>query len=162
LRLVTRVLGLDLTDTVPNLGGDRAVVWEADWAARSESGKLSGATTCRLCSPPYKFWTVSCAPDGRFINSGPIGLSMWCGLLRIDVTRTENRTKADSGFAPTPKRRSFPRLVLNVRCAGEASLTHIFRAGDYDPDCPAERFSALAARSRPPGWGISSWRAFSY
>ena len=30
----------------------RAVVREADWAARSESRKITGATTCRLCSPP--------------------------------------------------------------------------------------------------------------
>ena len=45
-----------------NAGGDlticRAVVREADWAARSESVEIRGATACRLCSPP-RFWTVS-------------------------------------------------------------------------------------------------------
>ena len=157
---MTGVLGLDLADAVQNLEGGRAAVREVGWAARSESGKIRGATTCRRCSPP-RFWTVSCGPGGRFVSSGPIGLPVWCGLLQIDVTRTENSTQADSGTARTPKSQCFPRLASNVRCAAEASLTHIFRTGDYDPDCLAERFSALAARSRLAGWGISSCGAFS-
>jgi 5-methylthioadenosine/S-adenosylhomocysteine deaminase len=40
---------------------------------------------------------------------------------------------------------------VKVRRAAEASLSHIFRAGGYDPDCLEERFPALAGE-KPPAW----------
>ena len=40
---------------------------------------------------------------------------------------------------------------VKVRRAAEASLSHIFQAGGYDPDCLEERFPALAGE-KPPAW----------
>jgi 5-methylthioadenosine/S-adenosylhomocysteine deaminase len=40
---------------------------------------------------------------------------------------------------------------VNVRGAAESSLSHIFRAGGYDPDCLEERFPELAGE-KPPAW----------
>jgi 5-methylthioadenosine/S-adenosylhomocysteine deaminase len=38
-----------------------------------------------------------------------------------------------------------------IRRATEASLSHIFQAGGYDPDCLEERFPALAGE-KPLAW----------
>src|ERR1700730_18368519 len=40
---------------------------------------------------------------------------------------------------------------VKVRRATEDSLSHIFQAASYDPDCLEERFPALAGK-QPPAW----------